>query len=77
MLIKLKNLIDLGIYFYHLSINKHSHKFKSSDCKELINADVDKLVQAMAAFTPPSMGQTTLPTNYQSSLNTTIAANWH
>jgi Ca2+-binding RTX toxin-like protein len=67
----------MSIKDWYTNASNQVDKFKSSDGKELINADVDKLVQAMAAFTPPSMGQTTLPSNYQSSLNTTIAANWH
>jgi hypothetical protein len=43
----------------------------------LLSSTVDSLVNAMAAFAPPTAGQTTLPTNYQSSLNTVIAANWN
>jgi hypothetical protein len=39
-------------------------------------ANVNQLVQAMAAFAPSAMGETTLPANYQSSLNSVIAANW-
>ncbi|MFM2344165.1 MAG: hypothetical protein RLZZ210_775 [Pseudomonadota bacterium] len=31
----------------------------------------------MASFAPPTMGQTTLPQNYQDSLNPVIAANWY
>ena len=38
--------------------------------------DVDLLVNAMARFAPPAAGQTTLPTTYQTALNTVIAANW-
>jgi hypothetical protein len=42
----------------------------------LLNSQVDALVSAMAAFSPPSAGQTSLPANYQSALNTVLAANW-
>lgn len=45
--------------------------------KYLHHADVDKLVQAMAAFTPPPAGRTTLPSEYQAALAPVIAANWH
>jgi Ca2+-binding RTX toxin-like protein len=45
--------------------------------KTLLNTDVDKLVQAMASFSAPASGQTTLPTNYQTTLAPVIAANWH
>ncbi|RUR67506.1 hypothetical protein EJP67_10580 [Variovorax guangxiensis] len=51
-------------------------QFKTSDGKTLLDSQVHNLVQAMAAFSPPAAGQTTLPVNYQSSLNTVIAANW-
>jgi hypothetical protein len=34
------------------------------------------LVDAMAAFTPPAAGQTTLPANYQTALNAVIASSW-
>jgi len=44
--------------------------------KALIAARVENLVQAMASFSPPAAGQTTLPASYQSSLNPVIAANW-
>jgi len=38
---------------------------------------VDALVNAMASFTAPPAGQTTLPENYQTTLAPVIAANWH
>ena len=41
----------------------------------LTNNKVDALVQAMAAYAPPPMGQTNLGTNYQPVLNV-IAASW-
>jgi hypothetical protein len=34
-------------------------------------------VNAMAAFSPPAAGQTTLSPQYQAALSATIAANWH
>lgn len=44
--------------------------------KTLSSANVQNLVNAMAGFTPPAQGQTTLPSNYASALNGVIAANW-
>lgn len=49
---------------------------KLSDGKTLTADKVDNLVNAMAAFTPPAAGQTTLAANYQTALNPVIAANW-
>lgn len=49
---------------------------KLNDGKQLLDENVQNLVQAMAGFSPPAAGQTTLPTGYQSSLNPVIAANW-
>jgi Ca2+-binding RTX toxin-like protein len=51
-------------------------QFKTADNKTLLNSQVENLVSAMAAFAPPASGQTTLPANYQTSLNPVIAANW-
>ena len=42
----------------------------------LVEANVQNLVNAMAAFSPPAAGQTTLPPNYSSVLDPVIAANW-
>ncbi|MDB5814738.1 MAG: hypothetical protein JWN23_1855 [Rhodocyclales bacterium] len=55
----------------------HIENFNSSDGKTLLDSQVDNLVSAMAAFAPPSAGQTTLPASYQTALNPVIAANWH
>ncbi|MGH6648939.1 calcium-binding protein, partial [Aquabacterium sp.] len=49
---------------------------KLSDGKALMASKVENLVSAMAGFTPPAAGQTTLAANYQTSLNPVIAANW-
>jgi len=44
--------------------------------KKLLDTNVDKLVNAMAAFAPPAAGQTSLPANLQTALQPVIAANW-
>ncbi len=54
----------------------HIEEFKTSDGKTLLDSQVDALVSAMAAFAPPKAGETTLPDDYQNTLNAVIAANW-
>lgn len=44
--------------------------------KQLLASEVEALVTAMSAFSPPAMGQTTLPTAYARTLNPVITANW-
>jgi len=44
--------------------------------KSLTAGNVQNLVSAMATFTPPSAGQTTLPANYSAALSNVIASNW-
>lgn len=61
---------------WYLGSQYHVEQFRTSDGRVLSDSNVQNLVQAMASFSPPAAGQTTLPPNYQSSLNTVIAANW-
>lgn len=52
-------------------------QFKTADGdRTLMESQVQNLVDAMASFSPPSSGQTTLPENYQTALASVIAANW-
>ena len=51
-------------------------RFKTSDGKTLLDSQVQNLVDAMAGFAPPPMGQTNLPAAYASQLSATIAAHW-
>jgi prepilin-type N-terminal cleavage/methylation domain-containing protein len=44
--------------------------------KRLLESQADTLVSAMAAFYAPTAGQTSLPVDYQTALNSVIAANW-
>ena len=55
----------------------HVEQFKTSDGKTLEDSQVQNLVQAMASFSPPAAGQTSLPQNYANSLIPVIVANWH
>lgn len=66
-----------------ITINKHyadeAHRierFQLADGKALSLAKIDALVHAMSAFAPPAVGQTTLPDDYQKTLNATIVASW-
>jgi len=61
---------------WYLGSAYHVELFKTADGKLLLDSQVENLVQAMAAFAPPSAGQTTLPPTYQDSLAPVIAANW-
>lgn len=47
-----------------------------SNGNTLANTQVNALVQAMAAYTPPAMGTTTLSTTYQTNLAPVIANSW-
>ena len=62
---------------WYLGNQYHVEQFKTSDGKVLLDSAVQNLVQAMAAFSPPAAGQTTLAANYATALNPVIAANWH
>lgn len=47
-----------------------------ADGKFLDTANIDRLIDAMAAFAPPALGQTNLPSNYQQALAPVLAAAW-
>lgn len=49
----------------------------SGDGKTLSSANVEKLVQAMAAFAPPAPATTSLTPDQQKTLQPVLAANWH
>jgi Ca2+-binding RTX toxin-like protein len=62
---------------WYLGSQYQVEKFEAADGQVLLSSQVQSLVQAMAAFSPPAAGQTTLPTNYQTTLNPVIAAAWN
>jgi Ca2+-binding RTX toxin-like protein len=62
---------------WYLGNPYHVEQIKSGDGKLLQDTQVDKLVQAMAGFTPPAMGQTALTAAQQTALAPVLAANWH
>ena len=61
---------------WYLGNQYHVEQFKTSDGKTLLDSQVQNLVQAMASFAPPPVGQTTLTTAQQTALAPVIAANW-
>ncbi len=61
---------------WYLGSQYHVEQFKTSDGKTLLDSQVQNLVDAMAAFSPPAAGQTTLAANYAAALNPVIVANW-
>ncbi len=61
---------------WFLGSQYHVEQFKSGDGKTLLDSQVQNLVNAMASFSPPQPGQTSLSPEYQSALGGTIAANW-
>ncbi|WP_411877892.1 calcium-binding protein [Polaromonas sp. YR568] len=62
---------------WYLGNQYHVEQIKSGDGKLLQDTQVDKLVQAMAGFTPPAMGQTSLTAAQQTALAPVLAANWY
>ena len=67
----------LVIQDWYLGNAYHVEQFKTTDgAKTLTDSNVQNLVNAMASFAPPAAGQTSLPTEYQTSLAPVIAANW-
>ncbi|HET9865761.1 MAG TPA: calcium-binding protein, partial [Nitrospira sp.] len=66
----------LTVQGWYLGGANHVEQFKTADGKMLLDSQVQNLVNAMAAFSPPAPGQETLPSNYATALNPVIAANW-
>jgi Ca2+-binding RTX toxin-like protein len=67
---------SLTINGWYASPGKQIESFHLSDGQALQAGRVQQLVDAMAAFAPPSAGQTSLPQPYQTALQPMIAPNW-
>ncbi|QDL56146.1 calcium-binding protein [Rhodoferax aquaticus] len=67
---------SVSINNWYLGSQYHVEQFKTSDGKTLLDSQVQNLVNAMAAFAPPTAGQTTLTAAQQTALAPVIAANW-
>lgn len=61
---------------WYLGSQYHVERIMSGDGKLLQDNRVDQLVQAMAGFAPPVMGQTALTAAQQTALAPVLAANW-
>ena len=61
---------------WYLGNAYHVEQFKTSDGKMLLDSQVQNLVSAMAAFSPPVSGHSTLAGNYSAALTPIIVANW-
>ena len=68
---------QLRISGWYAGDQHHVERFMTSNGKTLLDSQVQNLVDAMAAFAPPPMGQTSLSDGYSDALTATIAANWH
>lgn len=62
--------------WYNGSANR-VERFEISNGEALVMAQVDQLVSAMAAFSPPSLGQTELSSTQLAALTPVIAASWN
>ncbi len=62
--------------WYTSPFNQIENFVSTADNYSLSVSNVDSLVQAMAAFSPPAAGETSLSTSYANSLSPVIAANW-
>lgn len=56
--------------------NNQNTTFQTSDGDALTAAKVNCLIEAMAAFAPPSSASSSLPPNYQAALEPVLAASW-
>jgi hypothetical protein len=66
----------VSITNWYVNSFQQIERFRFGDGKVLSNTNADSLVSSMAAFSPSSIDQASLPTNYLSVLNPVIAANW-
>lgn len=72
-----QNNSTLTIDSWYLGKDRQIEIFHTDDDnKNLSSTNIDKLVNAMAAFSPPALGQYTLPSQYQQSLNAVISSCW-
>jgi VCBS repeat-containing protein len=54
----------------------HVEQFRAGDGKTLLDSQVQNMVDAMAAFSPPAAGETSLSAGYQTALQPVFVANW-
>ena len=61
--------------WYAASAN-HAGQVTAGDGYTIGDVAIEQLVEAMASFTPPASGQTTLPPELAANLSTALTANW-
>jgi hypothetical protein len=61
---------------WYLGFQHHIEQFNTSDGQMLLDTRVENLVSAVAAFSPPAAGQTTISPEYQATLEPVITARW-
>ncbi len=61
---------------WYLSPDRQVEVFELANGQQLLNTEVQALVQAMAAYTPPAQGQLTLVGAYEANLGGLIATAW-
>ncbi|MEE1896686.1 calcium-binding protein, partial [Pseudomonas otitidis] len=62
---------------WYASASNHVETIKTADGKTLLDSQVQNLVNAMAAFAPPTAGSSNLTPEQRAQLEVVIAANWH
>jgi hypothetical protein len=67
---------NVAIKDWYLSGANHVASFQTAGGSVLLDTAVENLVNAMAAFAPPALGETALSQNYQDQLAPVLAANW-
>lgn len=67
---------SVRVKYWFESIPKPVRSFETADGALLLDSQVQQLVDAMAAFSPPPAGQLTLPEALRSELEPVIAASW-
>ncbi len=68
---------SLTIQNWYRGTERQIEEFDAGDGLILLNSQVDQLVQAMAAFTPPASGELELSVDLHDQLDAVLAANWH
>ncbi|WP_407971934.1 calcium-binding protein [Burkholderia pyrrocinia] len=61
---------------WYLGSRYQIEQIRVDDGRTLVNADVEKLVQAMAVWSPPAAGSVTLSPEHQAALAPTLATSW-
>ncbi|QZX85032.1 calcium-binding protein [Metapseudomonas otitidis] len=61
---------------WYASASNHVETIKTADGKTLLDSQVQNLVNAMAAFAPPTAGNANLTPEQRAQLEVVIAANW-